>query len=432
MIQQKKHYYFFHGNNIENLQLRDEDSIAEDVEYITSAPNVTQANKRGTERGISGKSQLLRLKSMKLPRSLPIDGMHHLFLNLAPTFIGLFDLDENYCTEVHTILENAITPSFINRGIKSLSDRNYWKAEQWKDFVIYYSVPLITTISGQRSKINFWKRVTVAFEKIIRREIEFADLGPLEEELKWIVKEYEKITGATEENPSPCKLMIHALLHVVRCLIDCGPAFTFWQFPTERLLGILGNFIHSKKNPGVNLKKNLQVLQDYFLLKASIPSLFDSIMEEAEEIEIQVALEVHAILNDPLPNEHEKLLADLLDVEDVNGSYINDFELDGFKFIPENRTRANAEKINSWGLFEHDDEFFIGNILYLYKLEAGDIYAFVHWLPKPNVLLDRYYVCQEGPGESDSFISVVTLKAPVLILKIRNKFYAIPKLNKSS
>jgi len=168
------------------------------------------------------------------------------------------------------------------------------------------------------------------------------------------------------------------------------------------------------------------------LLKASIPSLFDSIMEEAEEIEIQVALEVHAILNDPLPNEHEKLLADLLDVEDVNGSYINDFELDGFKFIPENRTRANAEKINSWGLFEHDDEFFIGNILYLYKLEAGDIYAFVHWLPKPNVLLDRYYVCQEGPGESDSFISVVTLKAPVLILKIRNKFYAIPKLNKSS
>jgi len=114
----------------------------------------------------------------------------------------------------------------------------------------------------------------------------------------------------------------------------------------------LGNFIHSKKNPGVNLKKNLQVLQDYFLLKASIPSLFDSIMEEPEEIEIQVALEVHAILNDPLPNEHEKLLADLLDVEDVNGSYINDFELDGFKFIPENRTRANAEKINSWGLFE--------------------------------------------------------------------------------
>jgi hypothetical protein len=87
------------------------------------------------------------------------------------------------------------------------------------------------------------------------------------------------------------------------------------------------------------------------LLKASIPSLFDSIMEEAEEIEIQVALEVHAILNDPLPNEHEKLLADLLDVEDVNGSYINDFELDGFKFIPENRTRANAEKINSWGLY---------------------------------------------------------------------------------
>jgi len=67
---------------------------------------------------------------MKLPRSLPIDGMHHLFLNLAPTFIGLFDLDENYCTEVHTILENAITPSFINRGIKSLSDRNYWKAER--------------------------------------------------------------------------------------------------------------------------------------------------------------------------------------------------------------------------------------------------------------------------------------------------------------
>jgi len=129
--------------------------------------------------------------------------------------------------------------------------------------VIYYSVPLITTISGQRSKINFWKRVTVAFEKIIRREIEFADLGPLEEELKWIVKEYEKITGATEENPSPCKLMIHALLHVVRCLIDCGPAFTFWQFPTERFLKDNNSNIHLFKNASIFFFLKKKKLIDY-------------------------------------------------------------------------------------------------------------------------------------------------------------------------
>jgi len=57
-----------------------------------------------------------------------------------------------------------------------------------------------------------------------------------------------------------------------QCILDCGPAFVFWLFPTERFLGVLGQFIHTAKNPVKNLARNIEFLEDYKMLKMINPS----------------------------------------------------------------------------------------------------------------------------------------------------------------
>jgi len=54
-------------------------------------------------------------------------------------------------------------------------------------------------------------------------------------------------------------------LAIAQCILDCGP-------PTERFLGVLGQFIHTAKNPGKNLARNIEFLEDYKLLKMINPS----------------------------------------------------------------------------------------------------------------------------------------------------------------
>jgi hypothetical protein len=56
---------------------------------------------------------------------------------------------------------------------------------------------------------------------------------------------------------------------VADCIADCGPCYTFWQYPMERLCGML---VHNKCLPYSNLTNNVQLLEIFNHL-LFIPSL---------------------------------------------------------------------------------------------------------------------------------------------------------------
>ena len=65
---------------------------------------------------------------------------------------------------------------------------------------------------------------------------------------------------------SACRISFHYLLHVTDCIKYCGPCWSYWQFPMERLCGMLLPLVKSKTNPYSNLANNITLLEQFFHL----------------------------------------------------------------------------------------------------------------------------------------------------------------------
>lgn len=56
-------------------------------------------------------------------------------------------------------------------------------------------------------------------------------------------------------------MTFHYLLHITDNIKDCGPCWTFWQYPMERMCGMLLPLVHSRSNPYVNLANNIILIE---------------------------------------------------------------------------------------------------------------------------------------------------------------------------
>jgi len=76
-------------------------------------------------------------------------------------------------------------------------------------------------------------------------------------------REYYQNNG---QRLAACKISFHYLLHVADSIKYCGPSWTHWQFPIERVCGILQPLIKSKIKPYSNLANMLTLLQQFYML----------------------------------------------------------------------------------------------------------------------------------------------------------------------
>jgi|SRR4051794_10240684 len=58
-------------------------------------------------------------------------------------------------------------------------------------------------------------------------------------------------------------ISFHYLLHISDSINDCGPCWVFWQYPIERLCGMLLPLVHSKLYPYQNLTNNITLLEKF-------------------------------------------------------------------------------------------------------------------------------------------------------------------------
>lgn len=88
--------------------------------------------------------------------------------------------------------------------------------------------------------------------------------------------------GLVEERLPAFLISFHYLLHVADCIEDFGPCRGFWQFPMERLCGMLIPLVNSRKLPYVNLFNNV-LLQERFKYLQLIPTFNEKIFSNFEE-----------------------------------------------------------------------------------------------------------------------------------------------------
>jgi hypothetical protein len=69
-------------------------------------------------------------------------------------------------------------------------------------------------------------------------------------------------------------MSFHYLLHVTDSIKNCGPCWTSWQYPMERMCGMLLPLVHSKLHPYVNLGNNIMLIEKINYLSYIAPEIF--------------------------------------------------------------------------------------------------------------------------------------------------------------
>lgn len=96
----------------------------------------------------------------------------------------------------------------------------------------------------------------------------------------YLFSEYWKKT----ENRLPAMLIsIHYLLHVADSILATGPCWSTWQFPMERLCGMLLPLAHSKSSPYKNIANNIILYERLNHLKY-LPQFYSTIFPTAQDV----------------------------------------------------------------------------------------------------------------------------------------------------
>src|SRR6185295_8313273 len=83
--------------------------------------------------------------------------------------------------------------------------------------------------------------------------------------LTFIYRDYGMIDE--EDRSSIFLISFHYLLHVVESIEDFGPCRGYWQFPMERMYGMLIPLVKSQVHPYANLWNNLVLNEQFNHLK---------------------------------------------------------------------------------------------------------------------------------------------------------------------
>ncbi|CAG8857528.1 41820_t:CDS:1, partial [Gigaspora margarita] len=83
----------------------------------------------------------------------------------------------------------------------------------------------------------------------------------------------------------------HYLLHIATSICNTGPAWATWQYPMERLCGMLLPLVRSRQHPYINLQNQITMWNQFSLLqyKSEInKNLFTSLEKSSNHSETRI------------------------------------------------------------------------------------------------------------------------------------------------
>ncbi|GES82418.1 hypothetical protein GLOIN_2v1644898 [Rhizophagus clarus] len=264
--------------------IRNHDDTINMGKLIAEEMNKDQKDEMIRETGIKGSSELLKLKTLLFPWSFPTDIMHLFFENVASSMYAHwsgkffnnnlllsndYELSKSQWESIGIQIEKVKKdmPIEIGRPPHDIFKyHNGYKAVEWRNWIILFSLPLLKTYLDKRH-LQGWTYFVKAVKLCLEPEISKEQIDDVQLLLKkfsdYYKREYYQNNG---QRLAACKISFHYLLHVADSIKYCGPSWTHWQFPMERMCGILQPLIKSKIKPYSNLANMLTLLQQFYML----------------------------------------------------------------------------------------------------------------------------------------------------------------------
>ena len=228
--------------------------------------------------GVKGVSPLSSI--LNLVNQIPLDYMHCVLEGVVKRLMHLwFDScnhEKPYYLGKHLriidqLLEKQRPPHEFSRRPRSISKHlNYWKASEYKNWLLFYSVPIL---KGHLPSLYYHHYVLLvsALHILLQESISLEQLNAAEMMIKDFISLMPELYG--ENN---CTANVHMLLHLPIYARMWGPLWTQSTFAFESKNGHLKQLSHGKSSFYQQMLFNIDVSQTLQLIQSI--SKFDDLL----------------------------------------------------------------------------------------------------------------------------------------------------------
>lgn len=238
-------------NYKENVPLR---TLKSTITYAEQA--IEQSTTKQTSvKGVKGPSELLRLyPSLNVIDSFVPDYMHSVLLgvtrHIANLLIGtksnqVYSLSNSNIRTLNCRIKLLKQPSEMVRKLRSTNDIAFWKASEWRVFLLTSPVLLLHMLDNTVYK--HWLLLVYGVKLLLGKNISEEEILCAERAFKKFVAGVPNIYGITEQTYN-----IHLLLHLPNAVRSWGPLWSHSCFAFEDSLGKLKKTFHGTK--GISLQ----------------------------------------------------------------------------------------------------------------------------------------------------------------------------------
>ena len=235
--------------------------------------------------GIKSKSWLLKTDTIVWPGSFGLDIMH-LISNVAKMMWDLWngekllphraDGPDDYVLSKKTVMSIGIdlkkcaqtVPVAVSRTPRNIARHsNSFKAKEWFEWILTYSVPLLTGRLPDWA-LTSWSDFVTATRLAVQVRLSPQDIAQMEENFRRFVVFTEKhYYRNSDDRILVCTAQLHGLLHIACSIRILGPAYCSWQFGVERCVGTPAALTRSKYQQNDSLFDSLETREQLYYLE---------------------------------------------------------------------------------------------------------------------------------------------------------------------
>ncbi len=174
-----------------------------------------------------------------------VDSMHCIDLGVTRNLVSMwFDNSGElwyigrHVEEINKRLKLFRPPNYIHRLARPITERKFWKASEWRNFLIFYSLIVMKGILPQKYLLHFMLLVD-SVHLLQRDNISQLEVCYAEKMLQKFVKDYESLYR--RENMT---YNLHLLLHAPNSVRYWGPLWGYSNYTFENMNGVLTKMYH--------------------------------------------------------------------------------------------------------------------------------------------------------------------------------------------
>ena len=223
------------------------------VQLVQRCTTKTEKRRKESQLGCRY-SALLELPYFDPPRMLIIDPMHNLFLGTAKHMLKIWEgqnlLSRRHFQQLQESVDGFTVPPDVGRIPHKIQvGFSDFTADQFKNWIIYFSIPAIYDILTEEHR-ECWRHFVLACRILCKHRLSKDDVCLADALLLHFCRRVQHLYGEYAVTPN-----MHMHAHLKEDILNYGPVYGFWLFSFERYNGVLGNQPTNNKAPEPQLMR---------------------------------------------------------------------------------------------------------------------------------------------------------------------------------